>query len=143
MGWFSRKARSRFPADMTRRLELLGRFEFDPQGSGVDAGEIYPNCIEPFMGYVGEDRDGFIAELRSFVADDEGGFASYGAGCLVVELAGKGVRTPDALALLDSAIEFKRARRVPSAMVKGYEWDRWLEVNGPGTWPDGPVQPPL
>ncbi|MDX6261941.1 MAG: hypothetical protein QOH84_3629 [Kribbellaceae bacterium] len=143
MGWFSRKSRSRLPADMTRRLELLGRFEYDVQGSGVDAGEIYPNCIEPFVGYMSEDGDGFIAELRNFAADDEGGFATYGASCLVVELAGMNVRTPDALALLDAAIEFKRVRRLPSGMLKGYEWERWLEANGPDSWPDGPAQPPL
>jgi hypothetical protein len=138
MGWFSRKARSRFPADMKRRLELLGRFELDPQGSGVDAAEIYPNCIEPFARDMSDDRDGFLAELRAFVADDEGGIATYGASCLVVELAGTSVRTPDALALLDSAIEFKRVRRMPSDRLKGYEWERWLEVNEPETWPGQP-----
>ncbi|MFC5105454.1 hypothetical protein [Kibdelosporangium philippinense] len=60
------------------------------------------------------------------------------ASCLVVELAGMDVRTPDALALLESAIEVKRSRGLPSAMLKGYEWQRWLEVNGPGTWPCRP-----
>ncbi|WP_328330949.1 hypothetical protein OHA70_10125 [Kribbella sp. NBC_00382] len=127
---------------MTRRLEMFGRFEYDTQGSGVDAAEIYPTCIEPVYAYATEDRDGFVAALRTVVADDDG-FATYGASCLVVELAGTGVRTPDALALLDAAIEFKRVRRVPSAMLKGYEWERWLEVNGPDSWPDGPVQLPL
>jgi hypothetical protein len=140
MGWFKSRNRSRFPTDMARRLEMLGRFEFDVHGSGMDSAEIYPNCIAPFREYAAADRDGFIADLRAFAAGDESGFVTYGASCLVVELAGMDVGTPDALALLDAAIEVKRVRRLPSAMLKGYEWQRWLAVNGPGTWPDRPGQ---
>jgi hypothetical protein len=143
MGWFGRKRRSRFPADMAARLEMLGRFEFDAHGSGIDSGVVYPECIAPFRGQATEDRDRFVADLRAFVADDAGGFATYGASCLVVELAGTDVRTLDALALLDAAIEVKRLRGLPSAMLKGYEWQRWLAVYGPGTWPHKPVHPPV
>jgi hypothetical protein len=143
MGWFERRRRSPFPADMTGRLELLGRFEFDSHGAGIDSGTVYPECIAPFRAQATDDRDGFIADLRALVAGDTGGFVTYGASCLVVELAGMDVRTPDALALLDAAIEVKRLRGLPSAMLKGYEWNRWLEVNGPGTWPHKPVHPPV
>ncbi|MEU6151486.1 hypothetical protein ABZ816_15960 [Actinosynnema sp. NPDC047251] len=125
-------------------MEMLGRFEFDVHGSGIDSIAIHPTCIAPFWGYVEEDPVGFMCDLRGFVADDEGGFATYGASCLVRELVrGELLTTPDALAILDAAIEVKRVRRLPSAMLKGYERTRWLEVNGPGTWPDGPAQPPV
>lgn len=143
MGWFGRKPRSPFPADMDRRLEKLGRFEFDAQGSGMDSTTVYSECIAPFSGMASQDHDEFIAALRAHVANDRGGFATYGASCLVVEVAGMDVRTHDALALLDAGIEVKRVRGLPSAMLKGYEWQRWLEVNGPGTWPHGPTQPPV
>jgi hypothetical protein len=143
MRWFGRKSQSGFPADMARRLEMLGRFEFDVHGSGMDSGLVYPECIAPFRDQATEDRDGFIARLRAFIIGDEGGFVTYGASCLVVELAGMDVRTPDALALLDAAIEVKRVRGLPSATLKGYEWQRWLEVHGPGTWPHKTVHPPV
>ncbi|MEU4252934.1 hypothetical protein AB0F15_36590 [Amycolatopsis sp. NPDC026612] len=143
MAWFSRKTRSRLPADLARRLELLGRFEFDVRGSGVDSGEIFPTCIQPFLEFAEQDLNGFVAELRAGVAGDGTGFATYGAYCLVVELAGTDVRTPDALALLDAAIEVKRARHLPQTMLKGYELFRWNEVHGFGTWPGGAAQPPV
>ncbi len=142
MTWFGRKTRSRLPADMVRRLGMLGRFEFDARGSGVDASDIFPTCIQPFLEFARQDLDGFVAELRASVAGDGSGFATYGASCLVVELAGTDVRTPDALALLDAAIEVKRARHLPQIMLKGYELFRWNEVHGIGTWPDGSAQPP-
>lgn len=130
----TRKPRWRLPADMLWRLELLGRFEMDYVGSGVDAKEIYPTCIAPFYADAQADPQGFLAALRGAVADDKGGFATYGASCLVYELLGVNVRMEDALALLDKAIAFKRERCLPSSAFKGYEWQRWLEVHGPGTW---------
>lgn len=143
MAWFGRKTRSRLPADMIRRLEMLGRFEFDARGSGVDSSEIFPTCIQPFLEFAKQDLDGFVAELRACVEGDGSGFATYGAYCLVVELAGMDVRTPDALALLDAAIEVKRARHLPQAMLKGYELFRWNDLHGIGTWPDRAAQPPV
>jgi len=135
MAWLTRKIRWRFPADMLQRLELLGRFEMDYAGSGVDGREIYPTCIGPFYADAQADPRGFLAALRAVVADDTGGFATYGASCLVYEvLGGQDGRTEDALALLDQAIAFKRERWLPTACLKGYELRRWLEVNGPGTW---------
>jgi hypothetical protein len=134
MGFFSRKPRSRFPDDMMRRLELLGRFEMDSRTSGIDGGQIFPECIGPFLDDAKSDTEGFVTDLRSLVASDRGGFALYGAHRLVMELLGPEFRTPDALALMDSAIAFKRERGLPSAHLTGYEWGRWREVNGVDSW---------
>ena len=131
---FSRKRRSRFPGDMMRRLEILGRFEMDPITSGIDAGRVYSECMVPFSADATADPDGFLSDLRALVAGDTGGFARYGASRLVLELLGPHLRTDDALALLDGAIAFKRERGLASAHLTGYEWKRWLEANGPGTW---------
>ncbi len=49
MRWFTRKPASRFPSDMIRRLELLGRFSLDSQSAGVDSGEVWSSCIAPFL----------------------------------------------------------------------------------------------
>jgi hypothetical protein len=129
-----RRSPSYFPADMLRRLDLLGRFEMDHVGSRADASEVYSTCIGPFFQQARADPPGFVTALSSVVRDETGGFATYGASCLVVELLGMDRREPDALALLDRAITFKRERGLPSAALKGYEWNRWLDSHGPGTW---------
>ncbi|GHH56005.1 hypothetical protein [Lentzea cavernae] len=144
MSWFSRKPRSRFPSDMAQRLEMLGRFEFDVHNSGVDSADIFPYCLEPFWPIAQEDPIGLLADLREFVKDDDSGFVTYGASRLARELVDKEhLSTPDALALLDGAIEFKRMRNLPSAMLTGHEWSRWLDVHGQGTWPHGRTHPPV
>ncbi|MEV4140965.1 hypothetical protein AB0J72_53475 [Dactylosporangium sp. NPDC049742] len=134
MGWLRRTAGTRFPADMLARLELMGRFEMDPVSSGEDATQIYPRCIAPFYVQAKADPQPFVSALLAAVRDDTGGFATYGASCLVVELLGTGQRFEEALELLDRAIAVKRDRGLPSAALKGYEWTRWLDKHGPGTW---------
>lgn len=132
MAWRRHKDSSGFPSDMIQRLELLGRFELDHTGSGVAGSEIYPTCIGPFFDRAQADPLGFLAALRAVVADDTGGFATYGASCLVHDvLSGQHLKAEDALALLDAAIAFKHERSLPSASFKGYEWQRWLEVSDP------------
>jgi hypothetical protein len=81
---------------------MVGRFEFDVHSSGVDSTEIYPNCIGPFLGQREEDPVGFIADLRHFVVNDDSGFVTYGASCLIRELiTDERLRnSPDALAVL-------------------------------------------
>jgi hypothetical protein len=128
---FSRRAR--FPRDMLRRLEILGRFEMDPVGSGIDANQV-SQCVMPFYEDAKADPDGFLADLRVLSASDASGFARYGASRLVFELLGHEARTDDALAMLDAAIAFKRERGLPSIRLTGYELARWEEVHGPGTW---------
>jgi hypothetical protein len=133
MRFFQRRPQSRFPDDMMGRLELLGRFGMDPTNGGIDAGEIWSRCHSPFLSDAKSDPNGFVADLRSCVAGDSG-FASYGASQLVVELLGYELRTPDALALMDGGIAFKRARGLPSAHLTVYELQRWLEINDSGPW---------
>ncbi|MFC0037159.1 hypothetical protein [Actinomadura rayongensis] len=133
MRWSRRKSASRARADLLRRLELLGRFEMDPPGSGIDSTEVIQTSIAPFTGYV-DDPKALAEMLSGAVEGERSGFATYGASCLIVELAGSDFRTADSLAVLDAAIMFKRERGLPSARLKGYEWKRWLEVNGPDTW---------
>jgi hypothetical protein len=134
VGWLARRRRSRFPEDMIRRLELLGRFEMDHVGSGIDSSEVLSDSIRPFRSDARADPDGFVSDLRAVIATEDRGFATYGACCLIIETIGYEFRSEDALALLDDGIAFKRERGLPSACLTGYEWHRWLDVNGPGTW---------
>lgn len=126
--WFHR---SRFPGDMLRRLDVLGRFEFDSRRSGIgDSSMIWDGCQAPFLDDLTNDRERFLADLRALVAGDTTGFVAYGASRLVTNLIGYEYRSDDALALLDGAIAFKRARGLPRGRYNDYEWRRWLETGG-------------
>jgi hypothetical protein len=65
------------PPDLLARLDAFGRFEFDPQGSGVDA-IGHPNADYTLLQVAKEDPDGFLAALAS-ATDPVGGWTSYGA----------------------------------------------------------------
>jgi hypothetical protein len=119
---------------MVPRLEMLGRFEMDNISSGIDAGQVYLTCIAPFRKDAGADPVGFLAALRALIYGDGIGFVTYGACCLAYELLSLDTKYDDALALLDAGIAVKRASGLPSAALRGYEWTRWLDVHGPGTW---------
>ena len=123
--------RSRFPRDMLQRLDMLGRSEFDPQRSGIDdASMIWRECQAPFLADLTNDRDRFLADLHALVAGDTTGFIAYGASRLVANLVGYEYQSDDALALLDGAIAFKRARGLPRSRYNSYEWRRGMETGG-------------
>jgi hypothetical protein len=128
MRWMTRGRRSRFPADMIQRLDVMGRCEMDSAGSGVDPAEVAQTIVQ-FHAYSQADPGEFLAELRALVVDDSGGFATYGASRLVYEYFGSDARSPDALAILDKAIAFKRERGLSQRHMRGYELSRWAETN--------------
>jgi hypothetical protein len=119
---------------MMQRLDLLGRKAIGYGSSGIDTSVVWEHCIGPFFQAGRENPELFLRELRRLIEHDTGGFATYGASELMVEALGTDVQTPDALAILDAAIAFKRDRGLPSAMLKGYEWIRWQKVHGPCSW---------
>ena len=125
--------RRRFPRDMVERLEQFGRYEMDPWSSGLDGGDLAQRCIIPFLKDAADDPEGFTADLHDVVADDRGGFATYGASRLVFELLSD-YRTPGALALLDAAITFKRTVGMSSAHLNGFESERWRTTHGGEPW---------
>jgi hypothetical protein len=104
-----------------------------PWGRASIRRSTWEHCQAPFLDDVRNDRDGFLADLRALVAGDTTGFPALGASCLYFDLVDRSCRTEDALAIIDGGIAFKRARGLPSASLTGYEWKRWVEVNGPET----------
>jgi hypothetical protein len=65
------------PNGLLARLEPFGRFEYDPQGSGVDPiGQ--PNAEYPLLAMTKQDPDGFLAALASATIPI-GGWTVYGA----------------------------------------------------------------
>lgn len=84
MSLFSRSASedasemvSPLPDGLTARLEAFGRFEFDPEGSGVDA-IGHPNAEYPLLQIAKQDPDRFLAALASATVPI-GGWTVYGA----------------------------------------------------------------
>jgi hypothetical protein len=121
---------------MLRRLEQLGRFQLDPQGSGL-ATDVVANCVVPFVDYIKADeaeQEDFLRDLYAMVTGDQGGFVTYGAARLAWELFGeKALQLPAALPLIDAGIRFKLARGLPPAMIlTGYELQRF------GQWRNQP-----
>ncbi|WP_433528374.1 hypothetical protein ACQPYA_18675 [Micromonospora sp. CA-263727] len=129
MGLFSRgpkRAASRFPHDIVRTLELFGRFEANPQGSGVDYDEVVHKLFIPYVEQANADPDGFFTDLRAVVANDAGGYATFGAARLVWELlTGDMKKNPPApaLTLVKAGVEFKRAHGLGLTM-----WEMDLDL---------------
>jgi|HubBroStandDraft_4_1064222.scaffolds.fasta_scaffold100218_1 hypothetical protein len=65
------------PSGLVARLEPFGRFEFDPQGSGVDA-IGHPNDEYLLLQTAKQDPDRFLAALASATVPI-GGWTVYGA----------------------------------------------------------------
>lgn len=119
---------------MLDRLEALGRFHMDTESSGIDSTYAWEECILPFREVATTDPEDFLNQLRGLVAEDTGGFATYGAYRLYSETIGHEYRSATALAVMDDAIAFKRARGLSSASLTGYEWSRWLERHSAESW---------
>jgi hypothetical protein len=124
----------RLPSDIRQRLELFGRYQFDPMGSGVKS-DVFTTCVIPFLEYIQAsqaEQESFLRDLYDVVVDDRGGFATYGAASLTWELFGEdALRLAAAQPLIDAGIAFKLARGFPPAYIlTGYEMRRfshWLD----------------
>ncbi|GHJ48940.1 hypothetical protein Cs7R123_62820 [Catellatospora sp. TT07R-123] len=131
MRFFRRAPRSRFRADMLQWLDAFGRYQLDPQRSNVppESGMNPWDWFGWLWEMMKEDPDGFFTDLRTIVAEDRGGFATYGAACVARELlSGEGREPPAALALIDAGIEFKLARGLGSFSLTAYENRRLMET---------------
>jgi hypothetical protein len=68
---------TRLPDGLAARLEAFGRFEYDPQGSDVDA-IGHPNAEYPLLQMAKQNPDEFLAALSSATIPI-GGWTAYGA----------------------------------------------------------------
>jgi hypothetical protein len=130
MGLFSRgtsekDAAGLLPANLVARLEPFGRFEFDPQGSGVDAIGL-PNAEYSLMQTAKQDPHRFIAALASATLP-KGGWTVYGASRLIWHfgLADPDLPHPDADAIRLAALQFVHDT--------GYGWQH-LNLQEQGFW---------
>lgn len=125
MGWFGRRPRFRFPSDMPRRLEVLGRHTLDPRTGGADASEVWSYCLAPFMADSRAAPEEFLAALGVLSESDDSGFEVLGATALVWEsFGGDALEIPAALPIIDAGIDAKLSRGLPTARLTGYEAQR-------------------
>lgn len=119
-GWMRRRKGFRFPADISWRLEALGRHTLDPMRNrlGDDVADFLPRLYDAAQA----DPVGFLIALRAVAESDDGGFVTYGAARLVWEYFGDGAwHLPGALPIIDAGIDFKLARGLARLHLTGYE----------------------
>lgn len=139
MGFFrKRQKQPGLPDDIIGMMERFGRFEFDPQGNGDDAGIIGQQWAELVFPFSQANPEGFVADLAAAILP-VGGWAVYGASCTLWECFSsnnENIRQqPSYNAIMNAAIEFLRANHVPQMMVKPYQWQHWLQNGGTrDTW---------
>jgi hypothetical protein len=123
--------------DIISMMERLGRYEFNPQASTDNPAEI-GQLIGDLYSSASADPGGFLVALAEAVLP-VGGWAVYGASCTLWECFGSDIEAfrqhPSYNAIMSAAIDFLRANGVPPMMVKGYEWQYWVNNGGTSdTW---------
>jgi hypothetical protein len=137
MGFFRRRLKQpALPSDIISMMESFGRFEFDPQGSGEDAGDIGRLMAELYP-FASSDPDGFLVALAKAVLP-VGGWAAYGASRTIWELLSPSAEIrqhPAYKAIMNAALEFLRTSGKSLIMLRPYERDFWLVSGGTmDTW---------
>src|SRR6266849_4138399 len=85
MGLFSRRQKQpALPDDIIRMMERFGRYEFNPQTSGVDPADMGQLMAELYP-FASADPDGFLVALAEAVLP-VGGWVVYGASHTIWEL---------------------------------------------------------
>jgi len=138
MGIFRRRQKQpALPNDIIPMMERFGRFEFDPQGSGEDAGDIWGQWAERVIPFAEADPNGFLIALAEAVLP-VGGWAVYGASRTIWEcFSSKEVirQHPSYKAIMSAALEFLRTSGVRLGDLRPYEREYWLASGGTiDTW---------
>ena len=135
MGLFGKKASQttggssvELPPDLVSRLEPFGRFEFDPEGSGVDPIGL-PNAEYPLMQMAKQDPDGFMAALAAATVPI-GGWTVYGAMRLIWHfgLADPDVPQADSDAISMAALQFLHDSGCPWERLNLREMAFWRRI---------------
>ncbi len=137
MGLFGKKASAAagssgvtLPPDLVSRLEPFGRFEFDPQGSGVDP-IGFPSAEYPLQQMAKQDPDRFMAALAEATVPI-GGWTVYGAMRLIWNfgLAEPDVPQADSDAISMAALQFLHDSGCPRERLTLREMKFWRRLAG-------------
>lgn len=110
-------------------MDEVGRFECDPQGSGIDANRVWAELQAPLLAFAQADPRRFVTELANVVVP-AGGWPAYGAHRTIANLLGGDYKHQAYDAILTVALDFLRANGVPNSRLSGYEWQFWLNTRG-------------
>jgi hypothetical protein len=118
---------SRLPEDIAQRMEVYGRFEFDPQSFLDDTPPINELIYQPLYPIASADGDAFIAGLAAAVLP-VGGWAVFGGQRAVRDLTGdRRPNHPGYVSMLDAAIRFVISQGYgphQMAITEREEWKR-------------------
>lgn len=137
MGLFGKRASAHaessgraLPPDLVSRLEPFGRFEFDPQGSGVDPMGL-PSADYRLMQFAKQDPDGFMAALAAATVP-VGGWTVYGAMRLIWNfgLAEPDVPQADSDLISITALQFLRDSGYPRERLTPRDMAFWRRLAG-------------
>lgn len=129
MPFLGKRNPSELPADIVSMMETFGRFEFDPQESGIDAAYVWDSLQAPLLPLTQTDPDAFVTSLAEAVIP-VGGWAAYGAARTVMNLLDGKLDHPSYHAILQASLQFLRDNGVPNNRLNGYEWQFWLDHEG-------------
>jgi hypothetical protein len=137
MGLFGKKASVAtgssgvaLPPDLVSRLEPFGRFEFDPQGSGVDPIGL-PSAEYPLLQMAKQDPDGFMAALAAATVPI-GSWTAYGAMRLIWNfgLADPDVPQADSDMISMTALQFLHDSGYPQERLTPRDLAFWRRLTG-------------
>lgn len=100
----------RLPPAFARPLELYGRWQFDPTGSGVDPSQLGGGNIEYELYMLAQPDSAAFITSGAAIAIPAGGWALYGGERAVMNSVGTHVSHPDYLDMMDRASEFLRGQ---------------------------------
>lgn len=135
MKWFGERGRQSdrlLPADIVSLMDMYGRSEFDPRGTGVghDVDPMRKGMIDPDLYPAAQaDPDAFVTTLATAVLPVSG-WAAYGASRLIASLLGLDYSHPASDEIREAGLQWLRDNGVPPVRVAPYEWEFWLEHGG-------------
>jgi hypothetical protein len=137
VGFFSRRSQgagrpgsSYLPANVIPGLEPFGRFEFDPQGSGVDTSTLITHDYA-LLQLKKQDPDRFIAEIAA-AAIPAGSWTLFGAMKFLWEYDYLETvpDNPDATAVLMAGVELARSMGMPYVQLRIDERAAFVRAGG-------------
>jgi len=119
---FSRRPRTRLPADILAQLEQLGRASYDPSNH-----EAPWQLTVAMYQLAQQDRDGLLAELAAATLP-AGGWPVYGAMKLIMDILDPKLDQPDFNAIALAGLQFLRSNGVPPNRLSPNEMDLWRRL---------------
>ncbi len=113
-------------------IEQFGHHMYDPAECPWPS--VWADLLDPMYQLYQADQDTFLMTLAA-VAEQHGGWVSYGAERLMIDVADVDMEHPAYNRVMNASLGFLRACGVPPMKVTGTEWQSWLASGGTSeTW---------